>query len=108
MESHLINMIPEGKTKVYHVSQNDANREIEVDLHDGPLSVTLDGSEALSLRYLKSNGVFSSFPVTNTGGHKVTVVIPSDLTDNEGVVYCKLRVNGIGAKAFLIAVEKET
>ena len=55
-ESQLINTIPEGKTKVYHASCGDENREITVSLHDGPALYTLDGTEALTLRYKKVNG----------------------------------------------------
>jgi hypothetical protein len=109
MESNLINMIPEGKAKVYHVSQNDENREIGCDLHDGPLSVTLDGSEAIVLHYRKPNGNFSSVPLENPGsGSSVTVVIPADMTDTVGAVYCKLRIDGLGAKSFFVVVERKT
>ncbi len=108
MESNYIDVIPEGKAKVYHVSQNDENREIDCNLHDGPLTVSLDGSEALALHYRKPNGDFSSVPVTNTGSEHVTVTLPADLTDTVGAVYCKLRVNGLGAKSFFVVVERKT
>ena len=107
-ESQLINTIPEGKTPVYHCSQGDENREIVCNLHDGPLTYTLTGTEALTLRYKKWDGTVGSTAVTNNGGSDVTVVIPAELTDTTGVTYCKLRIDGIGVKSFFVAVEKET
>ena len=108
MESNLINTIPEGKTKVYHASQNDMNREITCSLHDGPAATTLTGSEILKLRYMKPDGTIGSTSVTNTGDEDVVIALPGDLTAAAGAVYCKLRVDGIGAKAFFVAVEGET
>jgi len=107
MEAQLINTIPEGKTKVFHASYGDENREIELDLHDGPLVYTLDGTEALTLRYRKADGTVGSSPVASTSGSAVTVAIPAELCTAVGVVYCKLRINNIGAKAFFVMVESE-
>ena len=107
-ESQLINTIPEGKTKVYHASCGDENREITVSLHDGPAVYTLTGTEALTLRYKKVNGEIGACAVPGTSGSDVTVTLPADVCDTAGVVFCKLRINGIGAKAFFVMVEPES
>lgn len=107
-ESQLINTIPEGKTKVYHASLGDENREITVSLHDGPAVYTLDGTEMLTLRYKKVNGETGSCAVPSTSGSDVTVTLPADVCDTAGVVFCKLRINGIGVKAFFVMVEPES
>lgn len=107
MESNTINIIPEGKTEVFHASQGDNGRVIRCNLVDGTAAVTLTGTESLTLRYKKTDGNVSSVLITNTFGTKsyVDIPIPSDMTDSVGVVYCKLRINAIGAKAFYLVVE---
>lgn len=107
MEANTIDMIPMGMTEVFHVSQGDNNRVIRCDIVDGTSIVTLTGNEALTLRYLKMDGTASAIAIPNTFGTKtyVEIAIPEELTDKVGVVYCKLRINSIGAKAFYILVE---
>ena len=102
MEAKLINIVPEGVEEVFHLSQNDNGRGIRCNLTE-----TLTGAEALALRYLKANGEFNAIPVTNNGGTYVDISIPSAVTDKPGLVYCKLHINGIGAKAFFINVERK-
>lgn len=101
MEAKLINIIPEGVEEVFHLSQGDDGRAIRCNLTE-----TLDGTEALTLRYLLKNGSFGGIPVTNSGGTYVDISIPSAVTGTPGLVYCKLRINGIGAKAFFINIEQ--
>lgn len=100
MESNIINYVPKGKTPVYHLSQNDNGRTIRV-----VLTETLTGSEALTLRYLKLNGAIGAVAVPSTSGVNVDIDIPSSMTDIKGYCYCKLRVNGVGVKAFYIDIE---
>ena len=105
MESKNINLIPEQTASVYHFSQNDANRTIRLNLFEGSNSVTLSGSEDLRVRYKKPDKSIGSIGVTNTSNTYVDVTIPSSMTDLSGEVYCKLRISGIGAKAFKLIVE---
>lgn len=105
MESKSINLIPERTAPVFHVSQNDADREIRLNLYEGAKVVTLSGSEDLRVRYKKPDGSIGSFGVTNTSNTYVDVTIPSSVTDKVGRVYCKLKINGLGYKAFYIDVE---
>ena len=105
MEANYIDRIPSRGTPVYHVSQNDNGRVIRCNLYDGAQAIKLAGTESIRLRYKKSNGDVSSFNVTNTQLTYVDIPIPSSMTDIIGKVYCKLRINGIGTKAFYIDVE---
>ena len=101
MEAKLINIIPEGVEEVFHASLGDDGRIIRCDLTE-----TLTGAEALSLYYLKSNGDFDAITIESTSGNYVDISIPSAMTDIPGFVYCKLHIDGIGAKAFLLNVEQ--
>ena len=107
MEANTIDMIPAGISEVYHASQGDSGRTIRCDLVNGSAAVTLTGAENLVVHYVTSSGTVGSFSITNTFGTKsyVDVPIPSDLTSAVGRVYCKLRVEGIGAKAFYLDIE---
>ena len=107
MESNFINVVPEWKTPIYHASKGDNGRTIRLSLFDGAVAFTLDGTESLRLRYRKPDGDFSSIAVTNTSDDYVDIVVPATMTDIVGLVFCKLRINGIGAKAFYLAIEKE-
>ena len=105
MEKHYINLVPERNTPVFHASQDDNDLVIRCDLYDGVKAYTLSGTESIRLRYRKPDGSISSIGVTNTGDTYVEVTIPATMTDIKGKVYCKLRINGIGAKAFIVEVE---
>lgn len=106
MESYYINEIPERGTPVYHVSQGDAGRTIRCNLYDGASVKKLGGTESIRFRYRKPNGDVSSFSVTNTGLSFLDISIPASLTDVVGKVYCKLKIDNIGWKAFYIEVER--
>ena len=105
METYNIDLIPERRTQVYHASVGDNERKICCNLFDGVNAVTLDGTESIRLRYRKPDGSISSVSVPNTSSNYVYVTLPGDLTDIVGFVYCKLRINNIGAKAFYVNVE---
>ena len=107
MEANTIDLIPERMTEVYHASQGDNGRVIRCNLVDGTSVYTLTGSEALTLRYKTMSGASASVPITNTFGTKsyVDIAIPEEMTSALGVVYCKLRINSIGAKAFYLVIE---
>lgn len=105
MESYYINLIPERNMPTYHFSQNDNGRAIRCDLYDGVKAFKLSGTETIRLRYRKPDNTIGSIGVTNTSNTYVDITIPDSMTDIKGKVYCKLRVNGIGAKAFIIEVE---
>lgn len=105
METFFIDLIPERRTQVYHASQGDNERVIRCNLFDGVEAVTLNGTESVRLRYRKPDGSISSVSVPNTSASYVYVTLPADLTETKGRVYCKLRINNIGAKAFYVDVE---
>ena len=105
METQYINMIPERKTEIFHASQNDNRREIRCGLYDTVFAKALTGAEDIALRYKKPSGTIGSMPIANTANTYVDISIPNTMTDEAGRVYCKLRIDGIGAKAFFIEVE---
>ena len=105
MEAYYINLIPERGTPVFHASQGDSDRTIRCNLYDGVKAIKLTGAEKIRLRYKKPDGEISSFSVTNTELTYVDIPLPSTITDVAGTVYCKLRINNVGAKAFNIEVE---
>lgn len=100
MEEKLINIIPEGVEEVFHASKGDNNVVKRLKLTE-----KLNGTELLCVHYRKSNDAIGSFIVPSTSGLYVDVAIPSAMTDVVGFVYCKLRIDGIGAKAFLLNIE---
>ena len=101
MEQQLINIVPEGSAKIYHVSEGDEGRQIQLDLTEA-----LTGTEALTIRYRKPNGEAGAVPVPSTSGSSVTATVPAEMTSAQGFTYCKLRINGIGAKSFFVKVER--
>ena len=105
MEAYYINLIPERGTPVFHVSQGDTDRIIRCDLYDGVKAVKLTEADGIVLSCKKPDGNAISIAVTNTKLTYVDIPIPSTITDIVGKVYCKLRINNIGAKAFQIEVE---
>lgn len=107
MESNFVNVIPEWITPIYHASQGDDGRVVRLGLCDGAVVYTLSGTEALRLRYRKPDGTINSIGVANTADNYVDITVPADMTDIVGLVFCKLRINSIGAKAFYLAIEKE-
>lgn len=107
MENKALNTIPEGSAKVFHASKDDNERTFRCELHEGVNGFTLAGTEALTLRYLKPNKEIGSVPVANAGGDYVDITVPDEMTDIAGVVYCKLRINGIGAKSLYLSIEQE-
>lgn len=107
MEANTIDMIPSGVTEVYHASQNDNERVIRCNLVDGNEVITLAGTEAISLRYRKTNGDIASLPITNTfaGKSYIDIALTEDMTEIVRAVFCKIRINGIGAKTFILLIE---
>lgn len=107
MEKNNINLVPQGAAPIYHAAQNDNGRVIGCVLYDLADAFELDGSETLSLRYRKPSGDFGNVGIENNGGTEVEISLPTAVTDEPGLVFCKVHVNGIGAKAFYIKVQRE-
>ncbi len=105
MESNYINLIPERYSPVFHVSKGDTGRSIRCNLYNGSCPVKLTGAENIRMRYRKANGDVSSISVPNTESTYLEITIPDDVTNAAGRVYCKLNIDGISAKAFIIEVE---
>lgn len=107
METIKLNMIPRPTSPVCHLSQNDAGRVVRINLFDDGEVFTLGGSELVRARCMKPNGNHKTVWVNNTGDSYVDLIIPEELTEAAGAVYCKLKIDGIAARSFLINVEKK-
>lgn len=107
METINLNMIPRPTSPVCHLSQNDAGRVVRINLFDDGEVFTLGGSELVQARCMKPNGGHKTIMLTNTGADYVDMIIPEALTEAAGVVYCKLKINGIAARSFLINIESK-
>lgn len=100
-----IDLIPEYEPKVYHASCGDINRSIRVNLVEGLSTLTLTGGETLILNCLLPNGEKHQQVIPSTSGSYIDIDLDEEITALEGFVYCKLKISGLGCKAFLIYVE---
>ena len=105
MQNIKVNVIPKGVSSQAFSSKDDNNRAVKLNLFEDLTPFILAGSESLRLRYKKPSGAVSSFAVENTGASSVILEIPEQMTDEAGLVYCKLHINTISAKGFYIMVE---
>ena len=106
MESKMINKIPSGPTPVFHVSQGDVGRRLDLELYDGMERDSAPAGSAVRIRYRRQDGSISSFGI-NLGYTAETIyaMLPEDVATVPGFIYCKMTINGIGYKAFFIEVE---
>ena len=108
MEEKSINYNPKGSAEVFHISQNDSNRQIRCNLYDDSSVLNVTSSDNVRVRYKKPDKSIGSFGVSHTGTKSyVDVTIPNTLSDKAGLVYCKLRINGNACKSFFVAVEEK-
>ena len=107
MQTIPINVIPEGVDYAVNASQFDKDRVFRGELKEGMNTYTLDGTEALRIRYERPDNKVGSFAVNNTGSSYLDITIPQDATEKAGLVYCKLHINEIACKAFYIIVENK-
>lgn len=104
-EIKTIDLIPEYEPKVYHASCGDINRSIRVNLVEGLSTLTLTGGETLILNCLLPNGEKHQQVIPSTSGSYIDIDLDEEITALEGFVYAKLKISGLGCKAFLIYVE---
>lgn len=104
-EIKTIDLIPEYEPKAYHASCGDINRSIRVNLVEGLSTLTLTGGETLILNCLLPNGEKHQYVIPSTSGSYIDIDLDEEITALEGFVYCKLKISGLGCKAFLIYVE---
>ena len=107
MEKIKVNITPRPVSQVCHASQGDVGRVIRCDLYDDAEVFTLAGTEALRLRYKKPDGGIGSASVVNTSDSYVEITLPADALTLAGSVYCKLKIDSIAARSFIVEVEKK-
>ena len=105
MEIVNLNLIPDGFTPVIHISQNDVGRVTRFKLYNGFVPFTLTGNESIMLRIRKPDASHSAIPIVNTSDSYVDIPTTSDMTELEGQVYGKLRIDNIGAKSIKFLVQ---
>jgi hypothetical protein len=107
MESINLNLIPERFSPIAHASQHDTGRVTRFRLYDGSVPFKLSGQESIKLRIRKTDGSIVTAPVNNTADNYVDIVTTEDITGTAGRVYCKLRIDDLGAKSFYYLVEPQ-
>lgn len=107
MQSYNLNLIPKHFPLICHASQYDIGRVIRLYLFDDAVPYTLSGSESIKLRIRKLDGGLVTKTITNTASNYVDIITDEDLTNVAGRVYCKLRIDSVGAKGFYLDVEKQ-
>lgn len=105
MEIINLNLIPEKFSPVVHASQLDAGRVTRFKLYNGPIPFQLSGQESIKLRVRKPNGQKMTIPVQNTSADYVDISTTEEITSESGKVYCKLRIDNLGAKSFYYLVD---
>lgn len=105
MEIVNLNLIPDGFTPIIHVSQNDVGRVTRFKLYNGFVPFILTGSESIMLRIRKPDASYAVIPIVNTSDSYVDIPTTSDMTELEGQVYGKLRIDNIGAKSIKFLVQ---
>jgi len=105
MEIISVNLVPRRSFPVVHLKQDDEGREIRLKLVSGSIPYTLSGGESVKLRTRQTNGQAKTISVVNTSDDYVDITIPKEAVSVPGRVYCKLRIDDIGAEAFDIIVE---
>jgi len=108
MQSIDLDMVPRYCSPVCHISQNDSGRTIRCNLFDNFIPMVLTGNEVVVLRTRNSVGRAVSVSVENTSDKYVDITIPESVTEEKGSVYCKLRIDNIGAHSFYLLVESES
>lgn len=107
MEKIKVNITARPVSQVCRASQGDEGRVIHCDLYDDAEVYTLAGTEALRLRYKKPNGGIGSASVANTSDSYVEITLPADALTLAGSVYCKLKIDSIAARSFIVKVEEK-
>ena len=110
MEEITLNLIPSGIHPTCHVSQDDNERNIKVNLVNGNLAYIIQSNDIFKLNIRKPNGHVISSAVSKTAGNTYVVInVTDDMCDVDGDNLCELRItNGntrISTSNFVMNVE---
>ena len=112
MEVITLNLIPSGVHPVCHVSQNDNERNIKINLVDGSLAYAIKNGDEIKLNVRKPDDTVISADVDITEGNTfVQVEVTDDMCDIDGKNLCEIRIiNGstrISTSNFYMEVETD-
>lgn len=107
-----VDLIPGRMSPTCHCSQYDIGRTIRINLTQGGVTYTLDGTETISVEVRKPDGNFVTASCTATSGNAyVDVVTTEQMTAVAGMNLCNLKIekggNTIGTLNFIMAVEAD-
>lgn len=110
METITLNLIPTGVRPTCHVSQNDNERNIKINLVDGSLAYQVQSGDEIKLNIRKPDDTVVSSEVDATVGNTYVIVeITDDMCDVDGRNLCEVRIiNGstrISTSNFYMEVE---
>lgn len=104
MEQITLDMIPNSRTPIAHISQYDSGRHIRFNLQN----ITLTGSEAVTLKIRKTDGELVSKTIENHTSYVEYVSEKADC-DVSGKANCEIVISKddvvIGSKNFILNVE---
>ena len=110
MEEITLNLIPTGVRPTCHVSQNDNERDIKINLVEGSLAYVIKSGDIVKLNIRKPNDVVISSRITATVGNTYVIAnIKDEMCNVDGTNLCEIRIiNGdtrISTSNFLMEVE---
>ena len=99
MEQISVNLIPDGRPPVCHVSQNDVGRTFRVNLYNGFAAFTFAGTETASVAIRKPDGTVVTATLTYTPGDSFVDITTTDqMTACAGDCLCDIKIEDNGAE----------
>ena len=110
MEEITLNLIPTGVRPTCHVSQNDNERNIKINLVEGSLAYAIKADDEIKLNVRKPDNHVVTATVTGTTGNTYIIVeITDDMCNVDGDNTCEIRIiNGstrLSTSNFTMVVE---
>ena len=110
MEEITLNLIPTGVRPTCHVSQNDNERDIKINLVEGSLAYAIKSGDIVKLNIRKPNDVVISSRITATVGNTYVIAnIKDEMCNVDGTNLCEIRIinedTRISTSNFLMEVE---
>lgn len=106
-----LDIIPNGKTQKFFVSQFDNERKFSIKLNENGLPFSLLGDETLTLQVSTPDNEYIEAEIENNGGDIIKLVVSDDITGVAGTCYCKINIDyqnkSISTSAFYIIIEKK-
>jgi hypothetical protein len=110
MEEITLNLIPTGVHPVCHVSQNDNERKIKINLVYGSIAYSIREDDVIKLNVRKPNDTVVSASVSSTVGNTYVIAnITDDMCNIGGTNLCEIRIKNddsrISSSNFSMEVE---